>query len=185
VQQTAPDDPVNMKSERIRDLNKSISDTETQLAVMRQKWTDTHPDVVAMKATIETLKKQRDEAEKDDEKQAEKQAATPGTKSPASRRNGVMITAQLNDLQLMIDQTQSNLKALEMDRTAKVRQLEQVNLDISQYQGRLEAGPANEQKYAQLMSDQQQANQKYQELVKKQSLTDENRQAQVRKRASS
>jgi uncharacterized protein involved in exopolysaccharide biosynthesis len=176
--QQASDDPVqSQESDRIRDLNRSISEAETQLAIMQQKWTDTHPDVVSAKATIEALKKERDEAEKEDGKQP----AASAPKKPSSRRNNVMVQAQLNDLQLMIDQTQNNLKALEMDRSSKVKQIDQVNRDISSYQGRLEAGPANEQKYAQLMSDQQQANQKYQELVKKQSLTDENRQAQVRK----
>ena len=173
------DDPVQTgKSDRVRELNKAVSDAEVQLASKKQIYTDTHPDVVSMQATLESLKKERDQATQEDEKQS---ASTASPKSGASRRANAYVNAQLNDMQLMAEQTKSQLKALDMGHATKLKELERVNQQISQFQGRLESGPANEQKYVQLTSDQQQANQKYQELVKKQSLSEENQSAQTRK----
>ncbi len=173
------DDPVQAgKSERVRELNKAVADAELQLAAKKQIYTDSHPDVLSMEATLESLKKQRDQAIQDDDKQA---AAGSTTKSSASRRATAYVSAQLNDMQLMAEQTKSQLKALELGHATKLKELERVNQQISQFQNRLESGPANEQRYVQLTSDQQQANQKYQDLVKRQSLSEENQSAQSRK----
>ena len=68
-----------------------------------------------------------------------------------------------------------------MDRQAKLKQLDQVNGELGQIQGRLQQGPANEQKYVQLLSDQKQANQHYQDLVARESLAQQNKEAQNRK----
>ena len=172
------DDPAQTgKSERVRELNRAISETEVQLAAKKQIYTDTHPDVLSLQATLESLKKQRDQAAQEDDKQAS--AAQP--KSGASRRASAYVTAQLNDMQLMQDQTRQQLKALEVGRATKMKELDQVNKQIAQFQSRLESGPANEQRYVQLMSDQQQANQKYQDLLKKQNLSEANQDAQTRK----
>lgn len=178
AQQNA-DDPVQTgKSDRVRELNKAVADAELQLATKKQIYTDTHPDVVSLQAMVASLRKQRDQAIQDDEKQPV--AATP-SKTSASRRASAYVSAQLNDMELMAEQTKSQLKALEMGHATKQQELERINAQIAQYQNRLESGPANEQRYVQLTSDQQQANQKYQDLVKKQSLSEENQSAQVRK----
>ncbi len=173
------DDPVQSgKSDRLRDLNKTISDTEIQLAAKREIYTDSHPDVKALESTLASLKKQRDVVEKEDEKQV---ANSGGTKTAASRRQSQYVAAQLNDMDLLADQTRSQLKALELDRQTRMKELDQVNGQISRYQSRMESAPVNEQRYSQLISDQQQANLKYQDLLKKQSLSDENQNAQTRK----
>ncbi len=178
AQQNA-DDPVQTgKSDRVRELNKAVSEAELQLAAKRQIYTDSHPDVLSLQATVASLKKQRDDAVQEDEKQS---TATTSPKSGTSRRATAYVTAQLNDMQLMAEQTKSQLKALELGHATKLKELERVNQQIAQFQNRLESGPANEQRYVQLTSDQQQANQKYQDLVKKQSLSEENQSAQTRK----
>lgn len=177
--QQSMDDPTGSgKSDSIRELNKAISDTEVQLAAKRETYTDSHPDVKALEATLTALKKRRADTEKDEEKQA---ASAGPVKTPGSRRASAYVTAQMSDMDGIATQTRSQLKALEIDRQSKMKELDQINRQINSFQSRLESGPANQQHYLQLMSDQQQANQRYQDMIKRQSLTVENQDAQTLK----
>ncbi len=178
AQQNIDDPVVGGKSDRLNSLNKTIDATELQLEAKKQIYTDSHPDVQALQATLDTLKKQRDQAEKDDEKQT---SSTKTGATASERRKSAYVSAQLSAMDLSANETRNQLKALELDRSSKMKELDTVNRQISQFQGRLESAPANEQRYAQLTTDQQQANLKYQDLLRKQSLSEENQNAQVRK----
>lgn len=174
--QAADDPSQTQKSDRIRELNRSITEAEHQLAAKRQLYTDSHPDVIAEKGTLEALRKQRDEVEKEEASQN----STASPKAPNTHKSGYL-TAQLNDMDLMANQAKSQLQALEVDRSSKTKQLDQINRQISQYQSRLESAPINEQRYVQLMNDEQSSNAHYQDLLKKQNLAEANQQAQVRR----
>ena len=173
--QTSDETATSQQSERLRDLNTTISRAETQLAELRQKYTDSHPDVIGMQSTLAALKKQRDDAERDDAKQASTGGKAKGPRMSASSQ------ATMSNLQSQEDQVKSQLKALDLDRANRTKQMGSLDGEISQFRGRLESGPANEQQYAQLVSDQAQVNQHYQDLLKKQGLAEENQQAQSRK----
>lgn len=170
--ETAPEH----QSDRLRELNATISHGETQLAELRQKYTDSHPDVIGAQATLESLKKQREQVQRDEAKQA---SAT--NKGKPVNRQSASTQATMSNLQVQEDQVKSQLKALELDRENRARQMASLDGEISQFRGRLESGPANEQQYAQLVADQVQVNQHYQDLLKKQGLAEENQQAQSRK----
>jgi succinoglycan biosynthesis transport protein ExoP len=174
-QQGADDTATAAQSDRLRDLNTTISRAETQLAELREKYTDSHPDVISGQAMLESLKKQRDQMERDDAKQA----AAP--KGKAGSRQSAATQAAVSNLQAQEDQVKSQLKALDLDRQNRAKEMASLDGEIAQFRGRLESGPANEQQYAQLVSDQVQVNQHYQDLLKKQGLAEENQQAQSRK----
>jgi succinoglycan biosynthesis transport protein ExoP len=167
------DDPTGQgRSERVRDLSRSISEVDMKLSTLHQQYTEQHPDVIAAEATLADLRRQMKQAEADDEKET--------AAKPAKHQNPIVAT-QLNEYRLKAENARSALKALEVDRLAKLKQLDQVNGEITQFQGRLEQGPANEQKYVQLLSDQKEANQHYQDLVARESLAEQNKEAQNRK----
>ena len=170
----AADDPSGTgRSERVRDLAHSISQAELKLSSLRQQYTDKHPDVMAAEATLADLRRQEKAAEAADESDA-------AAKQPGRRQNPIVAT-QLNEYKLKAESARSALRALDVDRLAKTKQLEQVNKELDQIQGRLEQGPANEQKYVQLLSDQKQANQHYQDLVTREGMAVQNKEAQNRK----
>jgi succinoglycan biosynthesis transport protein ExoP len=170
------DDPTGQgRSERVRDLAHSISEVEMKLSALHQQYTEQHPDVIAAEATLADLRHQLKEAQADEDKQA-----AAKQQQPAKHQNPIVAT-QLNEYRLKGENARSALKALEVDREAKLKQLDQVNGEIAQIQGRLQQGPANEQKYVQLLSDQKQANQHYQDLVARESLAEQNKEAQNRR----
>ncbi len=146
----------------MRELNKAISDTEVQLGGEKG---DLHgfpsgrrkPRGHAGSLSRSTARI----AEKDDEKQP----PAPGrSKTRGSRRASAYVTAQMSDMDGIAD---PDAKPVEGARNGtgnpSMKELDQINAQINSFQSRLESGPANEQHYLQLMSDQQQANQAYQD----------------------
>ena len=129
-----------------------------------------------MQATLAGLKKQRDDEVRDEAK-----LSSPSNGKTKGPRLSASSQATMSNLQSQEDQVKSQLKALDLDRGNRTKQMSSLDGEISQFRGRLESGPANEQQYAQLVSDQAQVNQHYQDLLKKQGLAEENQQAQSRK----
>ena len=122
---------------------------QTQLAELKSKYTNDHPDVIRVQNDIETLKK----------KIAEATSEADSTNTIKSNQTPIEPAA----IQLLRTQIHAN------DETIKERAAEQTQLQqrIKLYQSRIEASPGVEQEYKQLTRDYQTALDFYNDLLKK------------------
>ena len=165
----------NPRLERLNDLNKRITETESKLSSLREMYKETYPDIRNYEQQIGVWKKERDALQLDSDKADAKQKADP------KKSVNPQLARTLADLQAGINNTKAAIRAVELDRTEKMRQLDSVNKQMAAFQSRLEAGPANEQHYAQLVKDYELASAKYQDLQQKQGVADTHKAMVTRK----
>jgi len=123
--------------------------SQNQLADLKSKYTDDHPDVIRLKSDIDAL--QRKIKDKNGE------ANSAGTDKP---NRTTVEPSEIHLLRAQINQTDETIKA----RTAEQAEIQQ---RIKLYQSRVEASPQVEQEYKQLTRDYQTALDFYNELLKK------------------
>jgi polysaccharide chain length determinant protein (PEP-CTERM system associated) len=122
---------------------------QNQLAALKSKYTDDHPDVIRLNGDIEALKK--------------KIAATNSDTSPAITDKTKRVPVEPPEIQLLRTQVHQS------DQTIRERTTEQAQIQqrIKLYQSRIEASPEVLQGYKQLTRDYQTALGFYDELLKK------------------
>ncbi len=122
---------------------------QTQLAELKSKYTDDHPDVIRVRNDIETLRK----------KIADTGSEGDSTNTVKSNQTSVEPAA----IQLLRTQLHASDETIK-ERTAEQAQIQQ---RIKLYQSRIEASPGVEQEYKQLTRDYQTALDFYNDLLKK------------------
>lgn len=147
------------KNDRLIQLNKNISDTETRLSGLREVYRENHPDVRNFQKQLEVLKKERDSLEAE-EKQEQAKLKGKKTTNPLAARS-------LKEVEMSIANVQAQIQANNLDREARVKQQAKLNQAIQAYQARIETSPTSEQRYAALLQDYNLAKSKYEELVQK------------------
>jgi uncharacterized protein involved in exopolysaccharide biosynthesis len=161
---------VAVKNEELAQLNREIINSEAQLAVLRQSYTDKHPDLIDYKAKLDALKQRRDQLKKDDAAaQAVAAAEASKSKAPAPKK-GLTIAQQqaLQTIKTSIAGTEASLTTLEMERLDKTKEQERLNSELAGFQARIEASPINEQKYMSMSRQRAVASDHYETLIKKQ-----------------
>ncbi|MBV8552977.1 MAG: hypothetical protein JOY54_16910 [Acidobacteriaceae bacterium] len=137
-------------NEHVMELNRQIEQLETNIASMRDRYTEDYPGLQSAKSQLAVLKKQRDQALKDD-------AAAP----PLIPVDTSTINRERVDAQGQIDQLQVALKSNAMEAQQIQKQSGQVNAGLKSIQDRLEAVPAGEKEYADLNRDEALARERY------------------------
>jgi len=122
---------------------------QTQLADLKSKYTDDHPDVIRVRNDIETLRKKINDAGGEGD----------STNTVKSNQTSVEPAA----IQLLRAQIHVNDEAIK-EHAAEEAQIQQ---RIKLYQSRIEASPGVEQEYKQLTRDYQTALDFYNDLLKK------------------
>lgn len=153
------------KNEELTQLNRDIHAAEAQLAVMKQSYTDVHPDMIEFKARLSGLKQRRDQLAKEDADEQAKEAAK--TKPTPKRAFGIQARQSLSQMQANIDSTKTQMKILDLDRDRLQKQQEKFQAQLQVLQTRIAASPANEQKYAALVRERDMLATRYGELQHK------------------
>ena len=123
-----------------------LSGLEEQLTSLEARYTPEHPDVIKLKNQIEQLKKQ--------------QAATPKSSSSANASASMIEPPQIQQLRAKLRQNEINIT----DLTHRQAQIQD---QIRQLQGRVQASPMVEQQFKELMRNYQTAQDFYNDLLKK------------------
>jgi len=149
------------------ELAKTSEALELELAHLRSRFADTHPDVVSLRAEIESVK----QIEK--RKQAAKVAAeanTPAsdrsTRSPARTRT----TPEPLELTRMRDQLaalKAQIKGSDTELASRETEQQRILRDLSLYQSRIEQLPVREQEMAQITRDYEVSKENYKSLLDK------------------
>lgn len=130
-------------------VQKQLMDMQNELAALRTKYTDDHPDVIRLKQNIADLKQK---------------AVASGTQSATGNGStgSAIETPEIQQLRAQVHQYDATIK----EKTAQQRELQrQINL----YQSRMQLSPNVEEQYKVLTRDHQSAQDFYNDLLKKRS----------------
>lgn len=131
----------------------SLDELRQQLHSLRSRYSDKHPDVIRLSATIAKLEKDQDAMV--DDTDSERTMVTVGT-SQAQR----LAMAQREDLL-------TQLKLIDKELITLTKEKKKVDKQISLYRKRIEGGPAIEQKFVDLRRGYREASENYQSLLEK------------------
>jgi len=143
-------------------LEAELKTLRVQLADVRSKYTDSYPDVIALKdqiAKTEQLKKEiEDEIAAKQQELADSAAEAPESR-PASTRNGALSPMM---------QMRSQLKVNQMEIESLHQQERKIQSELSEYQARLNGTPQTEQELSDISRGYEESQANYNSLLQKQ-----------------
>ena len=162
LEDTVGNQTAAVKNERLIRLNQAIQDGKSNLAGLKQSFTEDYPDIKTIQARLAALEKERDDLEKQEIEQA---AAAPA-QSTSRKVTNPQMQRSLQDVQAQITATQVRIQAATMDVEERTRRRADVQKRFDAIQSRIELSPQLDQKYAALLRDYDLAKQNYTEMVK-------------------
>jgi polysaccharide chain length determinant protein (PEP-CTERM system associated) len=153
-----------VKSERLNDLERQIANGETVLAALKQRYSETWPDVKSAEANLAVLKKQRDDLLTQEEKA---QAQPPKPQQVKRAQDALMLSPAAQELQANIQRAQTELEAKNLELEKRNKDQAALNKLIDQYSARIQASPLMDRDYAQLSRDYDLARTNYASLMAK------------------
>jgi succinoglycan biosynthesis transport protein ExoP len=156
--------PLTVQNQKLIQLNSAISTARSNLAAMREKLGNSHPDVAEAQAVLQSFEKDRDELEKRESAQT---VQTPGATTAARVVTNPLVARQIDDLRASAERTRSQVVAKEMEIQELNRSRAELEKIIAVYQKRLEDAPLNEQQYNSLLRESNMAKVAYEEMSKR------------------
>jgi polysaccharide chain length determinant protein (PEP-CTERM system associated) len=150
----APEAPV--RRERLAEVERQIVALETALVGMRERYRDDHPDVQRLQRQLEGLRKNRQAL------LAQEAPAKTGTRALRPEQLKALREAEAN-----IARLQSQIEAKNLEIEAKVKEQQQIQRLIKQYQSYIESSPLVERDYAELTRNRDLARARYEDLSKR------------------
>jgi polysaccharide chain length determinant protein (PEP-CTERM system associated) len=148
---------------KIAELQREIERAKNSLRIMRESYTDSHPDVRRLVAFIEGREAQLQELMEEEKKRlAEAPPQSLGARAvPAANLN------KLREVSSAIARVQAALQAKDMEIEEYNRQLNELKNRIKATQSKLESGASISQEYLQLVRDRELAARRYEDLGRK------------------
>ncbi|MBS1875634.1 MAG: hypothetical protein JSU00_20640 [Acidobacteria bacterium] len=146
------------KSDRMAEAEREVRQLEDQLAVLRQHYKETHPDVQRTENLLSVARKKKEQIGKEEDaarKSAPERAASPQT------------VREMRDLEGSIRRVQSQIEAKGMESDEYRRELGKTDSAVKAYQSRLEGVPASQKEYGDLLRDSELAKAQHAELEQK------------------
>jgi polysaccharide chain length determinant protein (PEP-CTERM system associated) len=141
-------------------LDKELDRLKAQLADLRSRYTDRHPDVRKLKQQIAETERMRDQLLASlKSKGADVQAGNAEPSAPAPGSDPTQAS--------MLAQIQSQLRSNQVEITNRERSAAALKAKVDEYQGRLNQEPIREQQLADLTRGYEQSKANYDELLKK------------------
>jgi len=153
-----------VKSERLAQVEGEILRLETALTGLRERYSDSHPDVKQLKTQLSAVQKTRDGLlnQEPENKPAPAPARSPNTMQARSTQ----------ELEASIARLQSQIEAKDLELEQRTKEQEQLKQTLRTYNSRIEARPIMEQEYAELTRNYGLAKARYDELNKKTSVSE-------------
>lgn len=146
------------ENQKIAGLDHEIEQLQDNIEAMKGRYTEDYPNLQAAQDRLVFLKKQRDQAVKD--QQAHEQAAkdnpskAPPVYNPSLARDRMSAEA-------VVQQIETQLKASALERENVSKQLATVNAALSNYSARIQSVPASEKEYTDLLRERDLAKERY------------------------
>jgi uncharacterized protein involved in exopolysaccharide biosynthesis len=147
------------KNQKVGQLDAEIERMENTLAMLRQQYKDTFPDIQRLQGMLETKRKEREAAIKDEQQAAK---ATP-TEAPRKIVNPGAVR-EAREIEGQIKRIQSQIEAKDVEQQQYQRDIQAANGTVKILQGRIEGVPMGEKAYTEMLRDRELAAQRYNEL---------------------
>jgi succinoglycan biosynthesis transport protein ExoP len=142
------------RSEKANEVEREISNLESTIASMKDRYTDDYPDLQSARDRLAVLKRQREDALK-----------TTGRGDSAS--DNPLVTRERLEAQAAVEGIQTQIKAATVEEQQNRRELGAVNAALKSFQTRIEGVPGGEKEYTEILRDSELARQKYEDMEKK------------------
>jgi uncharacterized protein involved in exopolysaccharide biosynthesis len=156
--------PLNRQNERLQQLKNEIVNNEAQLSQYLLIYQEAYPTVRQIRAQIELKKKERDRL------QAEEDAEAAKPRPAAKVLVNPGIRDRMTETQGNIDIVNVSLQQKETERIRRLKQVEDISNQIKMYQAAIASSPPNQQKYASLLREFNNAESHYQDLQRRETL---------------
>jgi succinoglycan biosynthesis transport protein ExoP len=147
-----------MKSDRLLEVEREIHQYEDTLALARQKFTDSYPDVQNLKNRLELANKRKAEIQKEE---AEAKASTATASAPTVNRQ---LQLEVVDVEGNVQRLESASRARDLEIADLDAQIKQAQSQINKLEAQINAAPLGERDYADLLRETAIAKQKYIDL---------------------
>ena len=164
-QAVEPQNPVTAtaRNERLAAIERDIQTLETNLVILKDRYTPANPEVKRAESNLALARRQRDEMAKLEES---KKSATPA--APSSAKKVVVATKESRDLETILGRLKAQIATRDVEAEDLIKDQKSLYAQIKSYEARIQSSPIGEQKYLELMRDYDRAKTNYQELSKKQ-----------------
>jgi uncharacterized protein involved in exopolysaccharide biosynthesis len=153
------------KNRQLEQLDQDIRRLEAALASMRERITEKHPDYQRLVSQLGVVQRMRDKLAREEEEQAEDASPAP---APVKRPDR-LYERESRQIDTAIERLETMLKAKSVEEESYQKSIAAAERQIRSVQSRIEAAPASEQQYSELIRDQSLAKAKYEGLMRKQS----------------
>jgi polysaccharide chain length determinant protein (PEP-CTERM system associated) len=158
-----------VRNERLNQLNQRIMNLQSEIAALTEQLTPNHPTVKRAQASLAAMEKQRQEAEKED---SERQSLAPATAPTVKRVPNAQASKAVQDLLANNNVIKTEMQNLNLQMDEKVKQIQELNRMIANYQSRVEGSPQLEGEYLALTRDLALAKQTYEDYHRKTEVSD-------------
>jgi polysaccharide chain length determinant protein (PEP-CTERM system associated) len=150
---------VTHRNDKLSEAERDVTALEDRLRLMRQRYSDTMPDVKTAEAQLKLAQEKRDAILKDDaeQKKAETKPDAPKTLSPT-------VVREIRDKEALAQQTQAAIEAKDLEIADANRAMKRAGDSMKVYTSRIESVPMGEKEYDDLLREQASAKEQYLQL---------------------
>ncbi len=148
------------RNERLVRLEQQILNGEAVVNALRERYTDTHPDVQRAKSELATLQASKAALITEEQSKPESKPQVVRRISPASMKEG-------KDVEALLSKTQSQIQIKELEIQDLTRERAETEREISSARQALQSSPVSDTEYATLMQERNAARDRYDGLTVK------------------
>ena len=146
------------RNDLLAEKDKQIAQLENTLAILRERYKDTFPDVKRALALLAQARKERDELLKEDTEKRQEAANAPPV------RRAVPANRELMDVDAAIRRIEGEIQAKDLELKDRQKEMAQLTEAIKGVQARIEGVPVGEKEYTDLIHTRDLAREHFDEM---------------------
>ncbi|HVO99431.1 MAG TPA: Wzz/FepE/Etk N-terminal domain-containing protein [Bryobacteraceae bacterium] len=146
------------KNERLAEAERDVTNSELQLNLLLQKYTDSWPEVQSVRSRLAVAKQHRDDLLKEEATAKKADAAAP---PPSAKAQNPATARTILDLDGEIRRLSAAVEAKEQEVAGYNKDIKQINDQINKYAALVQTVPAGARQYGDLLREREIAREKY------------------------
>jgi succinoglycan biosynthesis transport protein ExoP len=150
---------VQHRNDKLADADREVQQLEDHLRLMRQRYSDTMPDIKIAEAQLKIAQDKRDNILKEDAEQKKAEAKPDAVKTMSPQ-----VLREIRDKEALALQTQAAIEAKNLEVADADKAMKRASDSMKLYAGRIESVPLGEKEYDDLLREQFAAKEEYLQL---------------------